>query len=245
MTNLDKVVDRYNTNSLKWDFAEKRGKNKDILPLWVADMDFELPDIIIDKLKEVLNNKIFGYSEPLDDYYDAIIEWNKNHYNLDLDKKYIINGCSVVFHIATIIKALTNIGDSIIINEPVYYPFKETILANDRNVIISNLINDQNNKYTFNYDDMFKIYNDELQDVWTIPAVQMNEKKFGYHPTQKPEALLERIIKACSNDGDTVLDPFSGSGTTCYVAKKLKRNYIGIEKDKEFFNISKRRIDSI
>ena len=100
-------------------------------------------------------------------------------------------------------------------------------------------------KHVFNYDDMFKINNDELQDVWTIPAVQMCEKKFGYHPTQKPEALLERIIKACSNPGDTVLDPFNGSGTTCFVAKKLNRKYIGIEKEKEYFNISKRRIESI
>lgn len=100
-------------------------------------------------------------------------------------------------------------------------------------------------KHTFNYDDMFTIANEEMQDVWTIPAVQMSEKKFGYHPTQKPEALLKRIIKACSNVGDTVLDPFSGSGTTCYVAKRLNRKYIGIEKEKEYFNISKRRIDSI
>ena len=100
-------------------------------------------------------------------------------------------------------------------------------------------------KHTFNYDDMFKVNNDELEDVWTIPAVQMNEKKFGYHPTQKPEELLERIIKSSSNEGDTVLDPFMGSGTTCYVAKKLNRKYIGIEKDKKFFNISNRRIDSI
>ena len=100
-------------------------------------------------------------------------------------------------------------------------------------------------KHTFNYDDMFKVNNDELEDVWTISAVQMNEKKFGYHPTQKPEELLERIIKSSSNEGDTVLDPFMGSGTTCYVAKKLNRNYIGIEKDKKFFNISRRRIDSI
>ena len=99
-------------------------------------------------------------------------------------------------------------------------------------------------KHTFNYDDMFEIVGEEMQDVWTIPAVQMSEKKFGYHPTQKPEVLLERIIKACSNVGDTVLDPFSGSGTTCYVAKRLNRKYIGIEKEKEYFNISKRRIDS-
>ena len=100
-------------------------------------------------------------------------------------------------------------------------------------------------KHTFNYDEMFMIADEEMQDVWTIPAVGMSEKKFGYHPTQKPEALLERIIKACSNVGDTVLDPFCGSGTTCYVAKKLNRKYIGIEKNKEYFNISKRRIDSI
>ena len=100
-------------------------------------------------------------------------------------------------------------------------------------------------KHTFNYQDMFYIEDEEMQDVWTIPAVQMSEKKFGYHPTQKPEALLERIIKACSKVGDTVLDPFSGSGTTCYVAKRLNRKYIGIEKEKEYFIISKRRIDSI
>ena len=92
---------------------------------------------------------------------------------------------------------------------------------------------------------MFDIDGEEMQDVWTIPAVQMSEKKFGYHPTQKPEALLERIIKSCSNVDDTVLDPFSGSGTTCYVAKRLNRRYIGIEKEKKYFNISKRRIDSI
>ena len=64
-------------------------------------------------------------------------------------------------------------------------------------------------KHTFNYQYMFDIKGEEMQDVWTIPAVQMHEKKFGYHPTQKPEALLERIIKACSNVGDTVLDPVS------------------------------------
>ncbi len=100
-------------------------------------------------------------------------------------------------------------------------------------------------KHKFNYDEMFKINDEELQDVWTIPAVGMSEKKFGYHPTQKPEALLERILLACSNESDIVLDPFSGSGTTCYVAKKLNRNYVGIEKNEEYFNISKKRIDSI
>ena len=101
------------------------------------------------------------------------------------------------------------------------------------------------NKHKFNYEEMYKISNSELEDIWTIPAVKMNEKKFGYHPTQKPEALLERIILATTNPRDLVLDPFSGSGTTCFVAKKLKRNYIGIEQDKNYFNISIKRLNSL
>lgn len=101
------------------------------------------------------------------------------------------------------------------------------------------------NNHKFNYEEMYKISNSELEDIWTIPAVKMNEKKFGYHPTQKPEALLERIILATTNPRDLVLDPFSGSGTTCFVAKKLKRNYIGIEQDKNYFNISVKRLNSL
>ena len=85
----------------------------------------------------------------------------------------------------------------------------------------------------------FKTWKLEISDK---PDLQDSVNRIGIEVTQ---ALLDRIIKACSNEGDTVLDPFSGSGTTCFVAKKLNRKYIGIEKDKEFFNISKRRIDSI
>lgn len=98
---------------------------------------------------------------------------------------------------------------------------------------------------TFNYNEMFKINNEEMHDVRNISAVHINEKKFGYHPTQKPEELLERIIKATSNKGDIVLDPFMGSGTTCYVAKKLNRRYIGIEKETSYFEIAQKRISSL
>jgi site-specific DNA-methyltransferase (adenine-specific) len=94
----------------------------------------------------------------------------------------------------------------------------------------------------FNYDEMYSVNNQEMEDVWLMDAVQMSEKKHGYHPTQKPEKLLERIIKATSKEGDIVLDPFLGSGTTCFVAKKLNRKYIGIEKEEKYFNIAKDRL---
>ena len=153
MSNFDIAPERHNTNSLKWDFAKQRGKNENILPLWVADMDFPLPSSILDKFKDIFNQGIFGYSEPLDSYYDALIAWNKRHYKLDLDRKYIINGCGVVFSISNLIRALTKEGDAVLINEPVYYPFKETILANNRKAIISDLVN-EDNKYHFDYSDI-------------------------------------------------------------------------------------------
>lgn len=103
---------------------------------------------------------------------------------------------------------------------------------------------DKGHGHVFNYNEMFKIGNEEMQDVWLLPAVQMYEKKYGYHPTQKPECLLERFIKAMSNKSHVILDPFMGSGTTGFVAKKLSRKFIGIEKVFKYFKIAKDRINS-
>lgn len=97
--------------------------------------------------------------------------------------------------------------------------------------------------YYFNYQLMFQAQNKEMSDIWKLPAVPMNEKTFGYHPTQKPECLLRRIILCSTKEGDIVLDPFMGSGTTCAVAKKLKRKYIGIEKNLTYFKIALQRIN--
>lgn len=100
-------------------------------------------------------------------------------------------------------------------------------------------------KHYFDYKKMYDIHSKEMGDVWLLDAVKMAEKTFGYHPTQKPERLLERIILCASKEGDVVMDPFLGSGTTCYVAKKLNRKYIGIEKEEKYFTLAKNRIESI
>ena len=80
-------------------------------------------------------------------------------------------------------------------------------------------------------------------EIWNIPTTPKNEKKEGYHPTQKPMKLLERIIIASTKENDLVLDPFNGSGTTGIACKKLKRKYIGIDIDKEFLKITKKRYE--
>ena len=85
----------------------------------------------------------------------------------------------------------------------------------------------------------------QMKDVWLIPLVTKEEKKFGKHPTQKPMALLEKIILASTNEEDLILDPFNGSGTTGLVSVKLNRRYIGIEKEIEYCELTKKRYYSL
>jgi len=112
-------------------------------------------------------------------------------------------------------------------------------------------------KWVFNYEELKKINPErqkdgslkQMRDVWAMPLVQGKERLHGkdgraLHPTQKPEEMLKRIIIASSNKGNTVLDPFLGSGTTAVVAKKLGRNWIGIEKSEKYVEIAKQRINA-
>ena len=110
-------------------------------------------------------------------------------------------------------------------------------------------------KHTFNYlamkngiweGDTLKKENSQMRSVWAINTPKPREKTFGKHPTQKPEALLERIVLACSNEGDTVLDPFCGSGTTGVVAVRFNRYFIGIDADDNFLsNLATKRLEQI
>ena len=84
----------------------------------------------------------------------------------------------------------------------------------------------------------------QMKDVWSGALTPKKEKEFGKHPTQKPEYLLEKIIKASTQEGDIVLDPFCGSSTTGVVAKKLNRSYIGIDSNAEYIELSRRRLEN-
>ena len=100
-------------------------------------------------------------------------------------------------------------------------------------------------RYKFNYDVMKKLNNNkQMKDVWETSLTKSSEKKCGKHPTQKPIELLEKIILASTDENDLILDPFNGSGTTGIVANRLKRKYIGIEKEKEYLDIKIKRKES-
>lgn len=101
-------------------------------------------------------------------------------------------------------------------------------------------------KHLFNYKNMKELNGDkQMKDVWEFPLTPQREKKLGKHPTQKPLALLERIILASTKENDIILDPFNGSGTTGIASALLNRKYIGIEQEEEFIELTKRRYKSL
>ena len=150
--NFDEIINRKNTNSLKYDYAKRRGKPEDVLPLWVADMDFRTAPEVIEALVSKSKHGIFGYSEPLDGYYEALEKWAINHFGWKPERNKYILVPGIVFGICQIIRALTNEGDAIIINQPVYYPFSESITDNKRKLVVSNL-KYINEKYQIDFDD--------------------------------------------------------------------------------------------
>lgn len=150
--NFDEEIDRRNTNCLKYDFAVERGKPEGILPLWVADMDFRTAPEILDALHRQVDHGIFGYSEAKGDYFKAVHDWFLRHFNWDLKEEWLIKTPGVVFAIAAAVKTFTKPGEAVLLCQPVYYPFMECIMDNDRKLVNSQLVY-ENGSYHIDFDD--------------------------------------------------------------------------------------------
>ena len=140
MYNFDKLVDRRGTQCIKWDLIDKVYGADDVIPLWIADMDFEVLPEINDALIERSSHPSFGYTIPAPAYRENIIKWNKERNGLELTKEDIVAIPGVVTAIAFALNALTKEGDKILINTPVYNPFAETIKGLGRELVTSSLI---------------------------------------------------------------------------------------------------------
>ena len=151
-TRFDKVTDRKNTNSLKHDFAVENGLPENVMPMWVADMDFKAPECVLDALQNSVNHGIFGYSDMKDDYYEAVAGWFTRHFSWTPEKDWLVQTPGVVYALAMAVRALTEKGESVIIQPPVYYPFYNVIRNNGRKIIESPLVYTEG-KYTIDYED--------------------------------------------------------------------------------------------
>ena len=151
--NFDQPVERRGTHSLKYDFAEERGRKKDILPLWVADMDFKTSSFVQEALIRQAEHGIYGYTESDQEYYDAVSSWMERRHGWKIDKEWITKTPGIVFALAMAVKAYTEPGDYILIQDPVYYPFREVIESNDRKVAANILIRKEDGSYAIDFED--------------------------------------------------------------------------------------------
>lgn len=150
---FDTIIDRKNTDCLKYDFAKRRGMPEDVLPLWVADMDFKTSSYVEDALAERARHGIFGYSESQTPYFEIVRDWMKRHHDWEVKEPWLIKTPGVVFALAMAVKAYTEPGDGVLIQSPVYYPFSEVIEDNGGRIVSNTLVLGEDHKYHIDFED--------------------------------------------------------------------------------------------
>ncbi|MDO5292924.1 MAG: MalY/PatB family protein [bacterium] len=190
--NFDEVVNRRNTGSLKWDVKEQ------VLPMWVADMDFKTAPEIADALKSRMEHGIFGYNDVTEDWYDAICSWWEKRHGLSIEKESLIFCTGVVPAISSIVRKMTTVGENVLIQTPVYNIFFNSIYNNGRNIMENKLVYDGEG-YAIDFEDLEK----KLSDPQTTLMILCNP----HNPVGKiwgKETLL-RIGELCSKYGVVIV----------------------------------------
>lgn len=223
--NFDNEINRYKTNSLKYDFKSDKNKPDDVFPMWIADMDFKCCDEILNDMHKKIDHGIFGYSKNDENYFNAIKNWYKQNFDIELKQEWLITTPGVVFALATAVKTLTKENDYVLINNPVYFPFTEVVEANKRKIISSDLILNNNN------------YEIDFQDLEN-KIKQYNIKLFLLCSPHNPVGRvwnkneLDKIIEICMKYNvfivsDEIHSDFVWSGThTCLLKYKDYQNNI-------------------
>lgn len=144
--------DRFGTDCNKWDGCEEKFGDENLLPLWVADMDFEAPSCVKQALKKYVDFGVFGYYQIPNRYYEAFINWEKTYHDYDVKKEWIRFAPGVVPAFNWLIHILTNERDGVLITPPVYYPFKDAVVNNNRTLVESPLMRLEDH-YELDYED--------------------------------------------------------------------------------------------
>lgn len=195
---FDTPVDRRGSGSYKWDSASQQ----DVIPLWVADMDFPTAPVIIDALRRRVDHGVFGYVKVSDDYYDALISWNRHRHGWTINRDMVIYTSGVVPAVSAIIKALTRPGDGVIVNTPAYNCFFSSIRNNRCTIVENPLIRvDSGDSFTYRID------LDSLEKACADPANKVMILCNPHNPTGRiwTRGELEEIAGICHRHGVTVI----------------------------------------
>ncbi|MFM1654547.1 MalY/PatB family protein [Brevibacillus sp. B_LB10_24] len=152
---FDKQINRFQTASEKWDQLEEHFGDKDLLPMWVADMDFASPEPVIEAIKQRAEHGIFGYTVISDEYLDAVVNWMQVRHDWAIQKDWVCHSPGVVPALHFIVQSFTQPGDKVMFQPPVYYPFSK-VIANNGREIVYNPLKYENGRYQMDLDDLRK-----------------------------------------------------------------------------------------
>lgn len=197
MYNFDEVIERRGSGALKTDALQERYGRPDLQALWVADMDFATPDFIMQALRKRLEHPILGYTVEPQDFRPAIIDWLKSHHDWDVKPEWISFVPGIVKGIGLAINVLTNPGDKVIIQPPVYHPFKNTTIWNDRQVVENPLIMRPDGQYDMDLEGLRKV----------APGCKMLLLSNPHNPGGRvwPKETLKELAAICAENGITVI----------------------------------------
>lgn len=165
MYNFDKIIDRSNTNAIKYDARERIFGRNDVLPLWVADMDFEVAPEIAEAISKRAEHKVFGYTLRDSEYYQITQNWIKKRYKWEVSKDHISFSPGVVSALAMALLAFTKPGDKVIVQSPVYFPFFSTIENNGRRVLNNQLV-DKGDTYEMDFEKLASQIDNETRMMY-------------------------------------------------------------------------------
>lgn len=150
---FDTTIDRWKTQCEKYDTITQRGYPEDMIPVWVADMDFSAPDCVKKAIYETVDRGIFGYSLAGDKYYSAVEGWFSRRYGWNVEREWIVQTPGVVTALSAAVRVATQPGDGVMIQSPVYHHFYHVVTRNER-VVVENELKYEDGKYTMNFADM-------------------------------------------------------------------------------------------
>ena len=152
--NFDKIIDRTNNFSAKWSEMNKNFGTNNLLPMWVADMDFLTAPCVMEALKDRLEQGIFGYTTRPSSYNESIVNWLDNRFSWKINQEWLMFSPAVITSISLLIQNLTQKNDKIMIQEPVYSPFHSIVESDERSLVISPLVKLDDGSYVMDYEDI-------------------------------------------------------------------------------------------
>jgi cystathionine beta-lyase len=237
--NFDEIIDRRNTGALKTDALLERYGQSDLIPLWVADMDFRCGDFIIDAIQQRAAHGIFGYTLPPQSYYDAVINWVKNRHGWNIRQEWFSYIPGIVKGIALAILNFTRPHDKIIIQPPVYHPFRLVPLMQGRNIVNNPLI-EENGRYRMDLDGLKKVIDKDCKLL--ILCNPHNPAGITW-----PKETLEELAGICYDNNVLVISDEIHSDMALFgnrhipfasVSEKAKENSITFMAPSKTFNIA-------